>query len=144
MISTNYIPNSIRQKKTLSCDLCHSSTHKNQKSRLYYSSSFDFHNHLREAHCTKEGGSFVCLYGPNNVCPSLPIDGVSEVDYKKHVSKVHSGGQSSFENSATTTMNTGNYIYYLNILKKFYWKNRLKCIFKKINYRFFNLIQHFY
>ena len=45
--------------------------------------------HLRECHCTREGGSFVCHYGRNGVCPSLPIDGVSDTDYEAHVVKDH-------------------------------------------------------
>lgn len=45
--------------------------------------------HLRERHCTKEGGSFVCRYGYNGVCASLPLDGVSDRDYESHVTKYH-------------------------------------------------------
>uniref|UniRef100_A0A1A9UIT6 Uncharacterized protein n=1 Tax=Glossina austeni TaxID=7395 RepID=A0A1A9UIT6_GLOAU len=29
-----------------------------------------FVKHLRERHCTREGGSFVCRYGYNGLCPS--------------------------------------------------------------------------
>ena len=36
-----------------------------------------------------EGGSFVCRYGYNGVCPSLPLDGVSDKDYEAHVNKYH-------------------------------------------------------
>lgn len=49
--------------------------------------------HLRDKHCTVEGGSFVCRYGYNGVCSSLPIDGVSDKDYESHV-----------ENHLTSTM----------------------------------------
>ncbi|XP_031550116.1 vacuolar protein sorting-associated protein 54-like [Actinia tenebrosa] len=49
----------------------------------------DFSAHLRQFHCTKEGGSFVCRYGRNGVCPSLPVDGVSDKDYESHVEKNH-------------------------------------------------------
>ncbi|KAI9585701.1 vacuolar protein sorting-associated protein 54 [Glossina fuscipes] len=49
----------------------------------------DFVKHLRERHCTREGGSFVCRYGFNGVCPSLPLDGVSDRDYDAHVNKYH-------------------------------------------------------
>lgn len=45
--------------------------------------------HLREKHCTVEGGSFVCHYGYNGVCSSLPLDGVSDKDYEAHVEKYH-------------------------------------------------------
>lgn len=43
------------------------------------------------SHSTQEGGSFVCKYGRNNVCPSLPIDGVNQDDYENHVEKCHIG-----------------------------------------------------
>lgn len=45
--------------------------------------------HLRDKHCSVEGGSFVCRYGYNNVCSSLPLDGVSDKDYEAHVEKYH-------------------------------------------------------
>lgn len=41
--------------------------------------------HLRTKHCTQEGGSFVCRYGENSVCCTLPIEGVSDTDYERHV-----------------------------------------------------------
>lgn len=44
---------------------------------------------MREKHCTVEGGSFVCRYGYNGVCSSLPLDGVSDKDYENHVEKYH-------------------------------------------------------
>lgn len=44
---------------------------------------------MREKHCTVEGGSFVCRYGYNGVCSSLPLDGVSDKDYEAHVEKYH-------------------------------------------------------
>lgn len=43
--------------------------------------------HLREQHCAREGGSFVCRYGYNGVCNSLPIEGVSDKDYVAHATK---------------------------------------------------------
>ncbi|XP_076464051.1 vacuolar protein sorting-associated protein 54-like isoform X2 [Babylonia areolata] len=49
----------------------------------------EFAQHLRDFHCSKEGGSFVCRYGMNGVCPSLPLEGVSDRDYDDHVSKDH-------------------------------------------------------
>ncbi|XP_058809488.1 vacuolar protein sorting-associated protein 54 isoform X2 [Phymastichus coffea] len=47
----------------------------------------DFIRHLREEHCTREGGSFVCRYGYNGVCSSLPLEGVSDKDYITHAIK---------------------------------------------------------
>nr|CAD7261959.1 unnamed protein product [Timema shepardi] len=49
----------------------------------------DFARHLRERHCTREGGSYVCRYGYNGVCSSLPVEGVSDEDYEDHVYKHH-------------------------------------------------------
>ncbi|XP_071485791.1 vacuolar protein sorting-associated protein 54-like [Diadema antillarum] len=49
----------------------------------------DFARHLREKHCAREGGSFVCRYGLHGVCPTLPVDGVSDTDYEYHVAKDH-------------------------------------------------------
>lgn len=43
--------------------------------------------HLRERHCSQEGGSFVCRYGYNGVCSSLPLEGVSDKDYIAHAVK---------------------------------------------------------
>ncbi|XP_053958794.1 vacuolar protein sorting-associated protein 54 [Anastrepha ludens] len=54
-----------------------------------FKTSTDFVKHLRERHCTREGGSYVCRYGFNGVCPSLPLDGVSDRDYDAHVAKYH-------------------------------------------------------
>ena len=48
-----------------------------------------FCQHLRDFHSTREGGSYICHYGPNNVCPSLPVDGVSDRDYEDHVARDH-------------------------------------------------------
>ncbi|XP_076245254.1 VPS54 subunit of GARP complex scat [Calliopsis andreniformis] len=47
----------------------------------------DFVRHLRDQHCSREGGSFVCLYGYNGVCTSLPVEGVSDKDYIAHATK---------------------------------------------------------
>nr|XP_045625589.1 vacuolar protein sorting-associated protein 54-like [Procambarus clarkii] len=49
----------------------------------------DFIRHIRDCHCAKEGGSFVCRYGYNGVCSSLPLEGVSDQDYEDHVLKHH-------------------------------------------------------
>lgn len=48
-----------------------------------------FSRHLREKHCSQEGGSFVCRYGTNGVCSSLPVEGVSDEDYEDHVLRHH-------------------------------------------------------
>ena len=63
------------------CLICH-------RKQIFNSAKL-FKNHLRMAHCSKEGGSFVCQYGRNNVCTSLPVEGVNENDYINHVEKVH-------------------------------------------------------
>ncbi|KAJ8669831.1 hypothetical protein QAD02_001090 [Eretmocerus hayati] len=47
----------------------------------------DFISHLRVKHCSQEGGSFVCRYGYNGVCSSLPVEGVSDKDYIAHAAK---------------------------------------------------------
>ena len=59
------------------------------RQKRIFASCLEFKSHLRTTHCSKEGGSFVCRYGRNNVCPSLPIEGVHEKDYVDHVEKVH-------------------------------------------------------
>uniref|UniRef100_A0A1B0D2T3 Vacuolar protein sorting-associated protein 54 n=1 Tax=Phlebotomus papatasi TaxID=29031 RepID=A0A1B0D2T3_PHLPP len=63
-----------------SCDFCPMEVFK---------SSSEFVRHLREKHCTREGGSFVCRYGSNSVCATLPLDGVSDRDYESHVNRYH-------------------------------------------------------
>ncbi|XP_048586401.1 vacuolar protein sorting-associated protein 54 [Nematostella vectensis] len=63
------------------CDLC--------SEKKIFRTPNDFSAHLRQTHCTKEGGSFVCRYGRNGVCPSLPVEGVSDRDYEAHVIKSH-------------------------------------------------------
>lgn len=57
--------------------------------QLPFKSAEEFTRHLRDFHCSKEGGSFVCRYGLNNVCPSLPLEGVSDTDYKNHIARDH-------------------------------------------------------
>ena len=51
--------------------------------------------HMRQTHCTQEGGSFVCHYGYNGVCSSLPLEGVSDRDYEDHVVKNHASAMYS-------------------------------------------------
>ncbi|KAL3986143.1 hypothetical protein ACH3XW_41525 [Acanthocheilonema viteae] len=64
------------------CDLCTRDVRK-------FSNRFEFAQHLRAMHCTKEGGSFICRYGPNRVCQTLPLEGVSDHDYEVHIRKCH-------------------------------------------------------
>ncbi|GMR59937.1 hypothetical protein PMAYCL1PPCAC_30132 [Pristionchus mayeri] len=63
------------------CNYCSSKTE-------YYDAS-EFGRHLRVAHSTKEGGSFVCKYGETGVCPHFPPEGVSDYDYEAHLRKFH-------------------------------------------------------
>ncbi|CAH1791272.1 unnamed protein product [Owenia fusiformis] len=67
------------------CSYCHDSP--------IFKGPRDFCAHLREYHCTKEGGSYVCRYGSNKVCPSLPLEGVSDRDYEDHVARDHVAGE---------------------------------------------------
>ncbi|VDN07711.1 unnamed protein product [Thelazia callipaeda] len=65
------------------CDLCNHDMKK-------LSNRFEFAQHLRALHSTREGGSFICRYGPNGVCQTLPLEGVSDHDYEAHIRKFHS------------------------------------------------------
>ncbi|GBM51076.1 Vacuolar protein sorting-associated protein 54 [Araneus ventricosus] len=62
------------------CNLCAETTFKTAQ---------EFRLHLRQNHCKKEGGSYVCCYGKNNICGSLPLEGVNDQDYEFHVVKHH-------------------------------------------------------
>lgn len=77
------IADAVAQNPWKFCLLC--GTH------VSFFSQSEFKLHLRMSHSTQEGGSFVCKYGRNNVCPSLPIDGVNQDDYENHVEKCHVG-----------------------------------------------------
>ena len=57
--------------------------------KFIFRNTDEFRSHLRQFHCTKEGGSFVCHYGKHGVCQSLPLEGVNSRDYENHVEKVH-------------------------------------------------------
>ncbi|WAR19536.1 VPS54-like protein, partial [Mya arenaria] len=57
--------------------------------KINFKTPKDFCRHLRDFHCTREGGSYVCRYGRNGVCPSLPVDGVSDLDYEEHIMRDH-------------------------------------------------------
>ncbi|XP_031617456.1 vacuolar protein sorting-associated protein 54 [Contarinia nasturtii] len=69
-----------KQQTWQTCNFCSLQTFK---------TSTDFLRHLRDRHCTREGGSYVCRYGYKGVCCSLPVDGVSDRDYESHVLKFH-------------------------------------------------------
>lgn len=78
-----------------SCHICEGEIFKSPK---------DFINHLRIRHCRKEGGSYICTYGPNSICLKLPLEGVCEKDYETHVSRFHASPSitgHSGENSLT-------------------------------------------
>ncbi|KDR08332.1 Vacuolar protein sorting-associated protein 54, partial [Zootermopsis nevadensis] len=60
--------------------------------------------HLRETHCSREGGSYVCRYGYNGVCSSLPVEGVSDEDYEDHVYRHH-----VFPNQSAIKARRGNF-----------------------------------
>ncbi|BES94082.1 Vacuolar protein [Nesidiocoris tenuis] len=60
--------------------------------RAEFQSMDKFVRHLRDQHCTQEGGSYVCRYGDNGVCWTLPVEGVSDSDYEKHVLRHHVTG----------------------------------------------------
>ncbi|XP_039284112.1 vacuolar protein sorting-associated protein 54 isoform X2 [Nilaparvata lugens] len=55
---------------------------------LFFPSCFA-DRHLGEKHCTREGGSFVCRYGDNRVCCTLPVEGVNGADYEQHIHRHH-------------------------------------------------------
>lgn len=63
------------------CELC--------LPRIKFHDQAQFARHLRMVHATKEGGSYICHYGENNVCQKLPLEGVSDDDYETHVRRVH-------------------------------------------------------
>lgn len=77
---TSTLETGIQSKSWHRCCLCKGHTFK---------SPAEFCRHLRDYHCSKEGGSFMCKYGANNICPSLPLEGVSDRDYENHIVKDH-------------------------------------------------------
>lgn len=62
------------------CNLC---------TDIFFKTAQEFRLHLRQNHCKKEGGSYVCCYGKHNICGSLPLEGVNDQDYEFHVVKHH-------------------------------------------------------
>lgn len=67
----------VKRLRNINCSLC----------KILISYLID--RHLRERHCTREGGSFVCHYGYKGVCTSSPVVGVSDQDYVEHVKRYH-------------------------------------------------------
>ncbi|VDD86917.1 unnamed protein product [Enterobius vermicularis] len=63
------------------CDICCPT--------VVISDRFEFSRHLRNVHSVKEGGSYICRYGPNGICQTLPLEGVSDHDYEAHLRKYH-------------------------------------------------------
>lgn len=78
----NTVTNTYTERKQPwnSCTYCNS---------VHFNQLQEFIRHLRDKHCTQEGGSFVCRYGENSVCCSLPVEGVNDADYEHHVYKDH-------------------------------------------------------
>ncbi|PAV62881.1 hypothetical protein WR25_23777 [Diploscapter pachys] len=77
--------------------------------RLEFFDSSELARHLRSIHATKEGGSYVCRYGENNVCQKLPLEGVSDVDYEAHIRRFHTqnvNGTDTRQISRTESMNS--------------------------------------
>jgi len=62
------------------CQMCKNETFNSPKC---------FASHLKMVHCRKEGGSYICTYGPNYLCKNLPLEGVCSKDYEIHVSRYH-------------------------------------------------------
>ncbi|XP_057333954.1 vacuolar protein sorting-associated protein 54 [Microplitis mediator] len=77
----------------LTCEFC---------PNLVFKKTGDFVKHLKESHCSKEGGSFVCHYGYNSVCSSLPLEGVSDNDYIAHAAKHAATQQLQHKNGQLT------------------------------------------
>lgn len=70
-----------------------------------FTSATQFAQHLRDYHCTKEGGSFVCRFGENDICSSLPLEGVSDQDYEAHIAKCHIFPKKNLSTSTTSQKN---------------------------------------
>lgn len=81
-----------------------------EDSILTFKTPVEFSQHLREVHCSKEGGSFVCKYGYNGVCSSLPLEGVSDRDYEEHVARHHifQAASGKFESEKNFGTSVGN------------------------------------
>ncbi|KAH9412664.1 Vacuolar protein sorting-associated protein 54 [Dermatophagoides pteronyssinus] len=68
------------------CEFCTMSNGDNGET-IIFSSPFHFGNHLRTYHSKIEGGSYVCSYGSNGMCPLLPYEGLNGRDYETHIAK---------------------------------------------------------
>lgn len=82
------------------CNVC--------RERTIFGTPREFCRHLRDFHCTREGGSFVCRYGRNGVCPSLPVDGVSDMDYEHHIMRDHVEQEIDGSKSAVSRIQTSH------------------------------------
>ena len=65
-----------------SCRIC-------KQSNEQFKSPKEFSSHLKMVHCRREGGSYICTYGPNLLCKNLPLEGVCGKDYDTHISRYH-------------------------------------------------------
>lgn len=95
----NYVGQDGAQSSTVSwrsCRICDGEQFKSPK---------DFASHLKMVHCRKEGGSYICTYGPNSLCKTLPLEGVCSKDYDTHILRFHVAimGQVSFEVPSLTS-----------------------------------------
>ncbi|EJW76648.1 hypothetical protein WUBG_12444 [Wuchereria bancrofti] len=86
------------------CDLCTRDVKK-------LSNRFEFAQHLRAVHCTREGGSFICRYGPNGVCQTLPLEGVSDRDYEAHIRKCHASFVFDKQTDGKKTRSSSNAVF---------------------------------
>ncbi|XP_071832408.1 vacuolar protein sorting-associated protein 54-like isoform X1 [Apostichopus japonicus] len=78
------------------CQLC----------QISFKAPAEFSIHLREQHCKREGGSFICKFGLHGVCPSLPVEGVSDRDYEVHVAKEHVGDEAYLKRIKKTSIHS--------------------------------------
>jgi len=53
----------------------------------------------------------VCHYGMNGVCPSLPVEGVSDRDYDDHVARDHVAGESFVSTKAQSILHSSEFPY---------------------------------
>uniref|UniRef100_F1KS34 Vacuolar protein sorting-associated protein 54 n=1 Tax=Ascaris suum TaxID=6253 RepID=F1KS34_ASCSU len=79
------------------CDICPPS--------ITFADRFEMAHHLRRVHSTREGGSFICRYGPNGICQTLPLEGVSDRDYEAHLRKCHISAASASKVSPNAPSN---------------------------------------
>uniref|UniRef100_A0A0K8THJ3 Vacuolar protein sorting-associated protein 54 n=1 Tax=Lygus hesperus TaxID=30085 RepID=A0A0K8THJ3_LYGHE len=93
---------------SVSSDIKSSWTLCNYCANSEFSSIEKFVSHLREKHCSQEGGSYVCRYGENGVCWTLPVEGVSDSDYEKHVLRHHVSVSAGTASRKVSTSSAGS------------------------------------